>query len=59
VFTYFEEFLQRRILKDLLAILNPGGFLIIGAHEKLPEKSMELNYFKNSKIIFQKKPNRI
>ena len=36
VFTYFEEELQRAILRRLLARLRPGGVLVVGAHESLP-----------------------
>ncbi|MDH3536476.1 MAG: methyltransferase domain-containing protein [Gammaproteobacteria bacterium] len=37
VFTYFEEDLQRSILDRMRAALKPGGALIIGIHERLPE----------------------
>ncbi len=36
-FTYFDPPLQRRILKDLAARLRPGGVLVIGGHESLPD----------------------
>lgn len=36
VFTYFEEALQREILQQLHARLLPGGWLVLGVHEKLP-----------------------
>jgi chemotaxis protein methyltransferase CheR len=36
-FTYFAEPLQRRVLAALLARLRPGGWLVIGTHERLPE----------------------
>ena len=36
VFTYFEEDFQAKILSHLAERLAPGGFLVIGAHEKLP-----------------------
>ena len=37
VFTYFELDLQREILARLIASLRPGGALVIGAHETMPE----------------------
>ena len=37
VLTYFEPELQRRVLTNMTARLRPGGFLVIGAHESLPE----------------------
>jgi chemotaxis protein methyltransferase CheR len=36
VFTYFDEPLQRSLLQRLLARLRPGGWLVVGVHEKLP-----------------------
>lgn len=38
-FTYFVEETQREILAHLHELLKPGGYLVIGAHEKLPERS--------------------
>jgi chemotaxis protein methyltransferase CheR len=36
-FTYFEPSLQREVLGRLTERLAPGGLLVIGAHEALPE----------------------
>jgi chemotaxis protein methyltransferase CheR len=36
-FTYFEARLQRRTLERLLGVLRPGGALLIGLKERLPE----------------------
>lgn len=36
-FTYFAPPVQRRVLADLLLRLVPGGLLVIGAQETLPE----------------------
>ena len=36
IFTYFDEPLQRRLLTQLVAHLQPGGCLVIGVHERLP-----------------------
>jgi chemotaxis protein methyltransferase CheR len=41
-FTYFEESLQTEVLGNLLRPLRPGGFLVIGGHETLPEGSWPL-----------------
>jgi chemotaxis protein methyltransferase CheR len=35
-FTYFREDLQHEVLMHLAGALQPGGFLLIGAHERLP-----------------------
>jgi chemotaxis protein methyltransferase CheR len=37
VFTYFDDDLQRATLTRLRERLEPGGVLVIGSHEKLPE----------------------
>jgi hypothetical protein len=34
---YFDAPLQRRILDRILDRLVPGGFLVLGAHEELPD----------------------
>lgn len=36
-FTYFAPDLQVAVLRQILARLAPGGYLAIGAHERLPE----------------------
>lgn len=37
LFTYFEAQLQAAIAKRLAELLVPGGFLLLGIHESLPE----------------------
>ncbi len=41
-FTYFDEDGQRSALERLLAVLRPGGALVIGARERLPPHGAEL-----------------
>lgn len=36
-FTYFDEDLQREVLQKLWERLHPGGVLVIGCHESLPQ----------------------
>ncbi len=36
VFTYYEKELQLKLLEDIEKRMQPGGFLVIGIHEKLP-----------------------
>ena len=36
-FTYFVPPLQRKVLGRIIQRLAPGGYLVIGAHEQLPE----------------------
>jgi chemotaxis protein methyltransferase CheR len=42
VFTYFQEDLQRDVFQLIMTRLNPGGYLIIGNHESLPEGQEDL-----------------
>lgn len=42
VFTYFQEDLQRDIFQRIMTKLNPGGYLIIGNHESVPEGQQDL-----------------
>jgi chemotaxis protein methyltransferase CheR len=37
VFTYFDAAPQRRISDQLRHRLRPGGFLVLGSHEALPD----------------------
>jgi chemotaxis protein methyltransferase CheR len=41
-FTYFAEALQRRVAQALASALRPGGLLVVGAGEVLPEGSLGL-----------------
>jgi len=41
VFTYFDEVLQRQLLSKIAERLVSKGFLVLGAHEKLPAESTE------------------
>ncbi len=40
VFTYFDEELQGQILATLHRLLLPGGALVIGSHESLPDTGL-------------------
>jgi chemotaxis protein methyltransferase CheR len=42
VFTYFDDRLQRRLLQAIIDRLAPRGFLVLGAHEKLPDGDISL-----------------
>ncbi len=54
VFTYFEEALQREILRRILDKLYPDGIFIIGVHESLPEGSTGFIRYGNVPGIFKK-----
>jgi len=52
VFTYFAESLQKDIFEKLEKCLLPGGFLVIGAHERLP---YETGFGEVERCIYQKR----
>lgn len=37
VLTYVDEALQRPIVERMIARLRPGGFFVVGAHERMPD----------------------
>lgn len=41
-FTYFDDRAQREVLGQLLARLQPGGWLVVGSGERLPDGDWEL-----------------
>lgn len=53
VFIYFTDDHQSALLKKLLSRLRPGGYLIIGEHEDLPDAT-GLEQHPESPCIFQK-----
>ncbi len=54
VFTYFDEALQAKVLSRLDAQLRPGGYLVIGGHERLPAGAKEFNACGKTPSIFRK-----
>jgi chemotaxis protein methyltransferase CheR len=52
-FSYFDDREQRRVLRDVTACLKPGGYLVIGAHEQLPEGQTDLRQVAESRCIYQ------
>jgi chemotaxis protein methyltransferase CheR len=41
-FTYFDEPTQGRLARAFAAALHPGGILVVGRGEQIPEESAEL-----------------
>jgi chemotaxis protein methyltransferase CheR len=44
-FTYFQEPLQRAVLAGIIERIRPGGFLVTGKQERLPEPAERLSPF--------------
>lgn len=56
VFTYFADHLQRRLLHDVYCHLNRGGWLLAGAHEKLPDEGNAFRAVAECPGLYQKQP---
>lgn len=54
-FTYFEQALQEKVLRELCARLHSGGALVIGCHEQLPEVSPALRLWHEALPVYRKK----
>jgi len=52
IFTYFNQSLQKIILKNIKKHLSPGGLLIIGNHETIPPGNDDLKLFNGNKMIY-------
>jgi len=55
ILTYYEDWLQDQAFRNVLGNLAPGGFLVIGAHERLPAGTIELTRSEQHPCIFQKR----
>ena len=53
-FTYFAEPLQRRTLLRISTQLLPGAYLVIGTHERIPDRDFGLTPLSDLPQIFQK-----
>ena len=54
LFTYYEEDSQKKALEKIVASLSDGGYLIIGAHEKIPEGMNHLKIYEGNPCIYKK-----
>lgn len=55
VFTYFDAPLQQQTLRRCLKVIRPGGALVIGIHEQLPEEVKEIKVWSDRLRIFCKR----
>lgn len=53
-FTYFNENLQKRILREIYPRMCPNGYLVLGTHEKLPTDALDLTRISPRLPIFKK-----
>ena len=54
VLTYFSPALRREIMQRLVSMLRPGGALVIGIHEKLPEALPGLAPWPGERTIYRR-----
>jgi chemotaxis protein methyltransferase CheR len=52
--TYYEKAHQRTALEGILRRLTPGGFLVIGSHERLPDPRTDLTPYGGLPYVFRK-----
>jgi chemotaxis protein methyltransferase CheR len=54
LFTYFDEALQRQLLRSILDRLAPGGAFVIGRAESLPEGDFELEVWSKRAGVYRR-----
>ena len=54
VFTYFDQPLQQQMFTRFMQVLEKGGALVIGIHEKLPDKIENIEVWSERLCIFEK-----
>jgi chemotaxis protein methyltransferase CheR len=58
-FTYFDEALQATVLQSILDRLVPGGILVLGAHEELPQGDWPLEGPLDGEPVFRHAPTAV
>ncbi len=54
--TYYTDEVKIPAARKVVEALAPGGFLVIGSHEKLPIAFPGLKHWEDSAFIFQRQP---
>lgn len=55
VFTYYDDAAQEKASRAIAKILYPGGALVIGKHERLPEGAQGFEPWRESLRVYRKK----
>jgi chemotaxis protein methyltransferase CheR len=54
VLTYFEPALQRTVMERIVNVLRPGGALLVGSQESLPDAQLELERWPGARCTYRK-----
>lgn len=54
ILTYYESVKRQKVFNNVISPLKENGFLIIGSHESIPQKTESLKPFHESKHVFVK-----
>jgi chemotaxis protein methyltransferase CheR len=54
-FTYFAADLQREVLARICDALRPGGALVIGLHESLPDEKGSLAPWPGARAVYERR----
>ncbi len=54
VFTYFDDALQRQLLRRIVGAMHGGAALVLGVHEHVPEGAQELSVWFDNQHIYRK-----
>ena len=54
ILTYCKDELKETAIRNVVDALTPGGFLIIGSHEKLPSEGFNLKPLGRHPYIFER-----
>jgi len=57
-FTYFDEDLQHETAECLANALRPGGALVLGAHEQLPQELPGVEPWDSARRVYRRPPAR-
>lgn len=54
VFTYYDDALQRQLLKRIIGVMHDGAALVLGVHEHVPDSAQALSLWLAKQHIYRK-----
>lgn len=58
-FTYYDDALQRQVLRRIVTAMHGGAALVLGVHEHLPEGAQELSIWLDKQRVYRKSSSTI